>query len=577
MLESLLGFKRLKAVYNECKRRLPEQSAWATACEELKLKIQFFEDEHLRIPKEGPLIIVSNHPFGALDGIILSHLIEKRRKDFKMLVNNVLTERIPELKPNFLDLELYQKGTKRINSNALAVKAAIDYVENQKAVLVVFPAGTPSLAKVPWGTAIDMPWKSGVARIIKGCSCDILPVFFKGQNSRIYQTLGLTGRRFKVLRTLILGRELVRKIGSTTLVRFGSPIPGETLKGLSIPEVLKHLRERVYLLADERTKTLSKLKTLNPFKFTPGQKKIIKPISDNVIQKIISDYSKETPSSLIIDKKNFSVHLFDGSRAPQEFFKELGRLREITFRSVGEGTGKSYDTDEFDNFYEHLFVWNKTKKQISGAYRIGNSESIFKDHGPEGFYTQSFFPIKKEFYEMIRPAVEVGRTFIVADDQKQWTLFYLWKGIGQYMAAMKNNRKLFGTVSVSKEYSEKSRHLISQYFMRKHALDDNLRNYFTGETRLYQPKSLSDSALEALLESTHSISDLDKLIKDFEPDRKGLPTLYKRYGELGAKYLGFNIDYDFGQSLDGFILVDLTKSPEKKLSKFFSDTKSVPK
>ncbi len=576
VLKNLLGLTFLEKLYQDHIEEIKQFGFWTTAVKYLNLPIDIHPDELNYIPPSGPTVVVSNHPFGGVDGIILSYLVEQKRQDFKIFVTNMLPEKLPEVRKHFLDVELYSKDNQEKSKNKDAIQRAIDYVKGG-GCLIIFPAGTPSQSKTPFGKAVDLDWRSGAARIIQASEATVVPVFFDGQNSHFFQITGLVFPKIKIVRTLLLGREVINRMNKSIKVKIGSHITFDKLKDLTIEQTTAFLRSRVYLLKKPELRAPQKLaeikKNLIPLKFRKSIKvhPIIDPIPTSKLIEFLQNYRLAHPDSILLDSNRYSVMLVDGSQANDDFLLELGRLREITFRAAGEGTGKRCDLDEHDSTYHHLIVWNEKKQWISGSYRLGLSPFILNQKGIRGFYTQPFFNIKKEFFTRLGDSIELGRSFVRAEEQSQWILFYLWKGLARFIYQNRNYMYMFGSVSISKDYSDRSRQLISKYFMKHHGDIMNLDDFYSAEIPYDYKSDLNESDVNNILNTIKDRADLSKVVADLEPDLKEIPVLVYRYAELGARYLTFTVDPDFGYTLDGFIVLPIKKIPKEQLKKYLSE------
>ncbi len=574
--KSILGINRLLNFYKQHLDEIKKFGFWSTAVKQINIQINVHADELNNIPPSGPTVIVSNHPFGGIDGIVLGYLVEQKRKDFKLFVTNMLPQNFPEIKEHFLDVELYSKAHQDRTQNSASLQAAIDFVKSG-GCLIIFPAGTPSQAKTFFGKAKDLDWRSGASRIIHATQANVVPVFFEGQNSHFFQITGLIFKKTKTIRTLLLGRELLKRFNKPVTVKVGSNIDYKILQDLDHAETMKRLRARVYMLRKPVVKVPQKIaairNSLIPYKFRKSAKvyPIIDPIPTQKLVQFFQDYKKANPESLLIESNRYSVMLIDGSKASDDFLLELGRLREITFRAVGEGTGKRCDIDEHDSTYHHLIVWNEKNQWISGSYRLGLSPFILQQRGLRGFYTQPFFNYQKNFLDQLGDSIELGRSFVRQNEQSQWILFFLWKGIGKFIYLNKNYNYMFGSVSISKDYSDRSRQLMAKYFMTQHGDDLDLTKYISADIPFDYKSDLSDLELEAILKTIPDRTTLSKVVADLEPDLKEVPVLVYRYAELGAKYLTFTVDPDFGFTLDGFIVVPIKKIPKEQLKKYLSE------
>ncbi|MEP6793213.1 MAG: GNAT family N-acyltransferase [Saprospiraceae bacterium] len=240
--------------------------------------------------------------------------------------------------------------------------------------------------------------------------------------------------------------------------------------------------------------------------------------------------------------------------------KELGRQREMTFRKVGESTGLAYDIDDFDEYYEQLIIWDEVKKRIVGGYRFGCGDKIFANYGVEGFYINSFFEIDKNFHPYLPHCLELGRSFIVEDYQKKsLPLYLLWKGILAFMVKNPQYKYLIGPVSISRFYSDFSRKILMEY-ARRHFYHSTFAKWFTPKTPFNPDISvIAGKEIEAFQNTTF---DLDEVLDQIQPDHIQFPILMKQYIRLNARFLGFNVDPNFNNSLDGLMILDIADIPE---------------
>jgi hypothetical protein len=243
---------------------------------------------------------------------------------------------------------------------------------------------------------------------------------------------------------------------------------------------------------------------------------------------------------------------------------ELGRLREITFREVGEGTNRSMDLDEYDLYYNQLFVWDNQHNKIVGAYRVGKGKEILNRYGVKGFYLQSLFRMNRRFQPTLRQSLELGRSFIIKEYQRRpMPLFLLWKGILYFLLKHSEYRYLIGPVSISNNFSQFSRGLIMQY-IREHHFDKKLSRYVRPRTRYNVPGFNVDE--EILLANTDDLNKFDRFIKEVEPNDYTMPILLKRYLKLNGKIIGFNLDPKFNDALDGLLVLDLYDVPMETIA-----------
>jgi putative hemolysin len=552
-VEKLTGLHRLDQMYLQ----LPPTE---NDIDFLKLTLDLFKiDWHIpvnelnNIPAEGPAIIVANHPFGALEGILMAYILRQYRSDVKIMANYFL-QRIPQISDVFIGVDPFG-GHSSTTNNLKPLRQAIQWLK-QGGLLLIFPAGEVSHRKWFEKEITDPQWSNTVARLIKITQATVTPVYFHGQNSKLFQRLGLIHPR---LRTLMLFRELLNKQDSTIPIRIGKTISYSKLKSFAHEsELLQYLRIRTYMLKDADKKH----RHVKPLSVTD----YLEPIGDAIPNSLISaEIGALPPTQRLTEGGNMQVFYATAKQIPW-VLQEIGRLREIAFRETGEGTGKSIDLDLFDQYYHHLFVWNKTSQEIVGAYRLGLADKIVEQFGIKGLYTRTLFKYKRQLLESLSPAIELGRSFVRCEYQKNFVpLMLLWKGIGQFIAQNPRYRYLFGPVSISSEYETVSQQLLVDFLKY-----NNFHQQLARHVKPLNPfrkaiKSSWSSNDFALVNDIEQISDI---VAQFEKDQKGVPVLLKQYLKLGGTLLGFNVDHDFNNALDGLIMVDLAKTDPTVLSKY---------
>jgi putative hemolysin len=246
--------------------------------------------------------------------------------------------------------------------------------------------------------------------------------------------------------------------------------------------------------------------------------------------------------------------------------REIGRLRELTFRQAGEGTGRSLDLDRFDTRYRHLWLWNKATREVCGSYRMAATDEIRKT---DGLYTNTLFKFRKGLVESLHPALELGRSFVRPEYQKSYqALLLLWKGIGAWVARNPRYATLFGPVSISNEYRTASRALMVSY-LQEHCSHPNLEGA-AEPRREFRPKAPRKCDVRTLAPLLSSIDELSDAIADLEPDGKGLPVLLRQYLNLGGTMIAFNEDPRFSGVIDGLVVVDLRRLNPRLLAKYLS-------
>lgn len=503
-----------------------------------------------KIPRSGPVIAVANHPSGILDGAVLVTLLTQVRPDVRILANSLLSS-IPELAGLVIpvDLEVHEP-------NPAAARRALNHLKDG-GMLIVFPAG--EVAHFQWKrlSVSDSAWNEGVARLIEiavrlGHKPAIVPIHVSGRNGALFHAAGIVHRRF---RTALLARELLNKQRARIRVRIGTAVEAERLLSIqSNAERIQYLRWRTDILASEAA---IRARTRRPLRFSGAA--VRQPVADETAPELVArDIERLDPSSLLLSSGDFQVYLAKSENLPN-VLRELGRLRENTFRAAGEGSGRSLDLDRFDLHYLHLLLWNSRKQEIAGAYRLAITDDVVRERGIEGLYTATLFRYGSEFLRQIGPAIELGRSFIRAEYQRSFSpLLLLWKGIGRFVADHAECKCLFGPVSISNQYRTVSRDLIIRFFERSGSMET-----WSGLVRARNAPPRSK-----VIELCTDFEDLSSIVADLEPTRSGVPVLLRQYVKLGGRLLSFNVDPEFSGVLDGLMLVDLRHTETRLLERY---------
>ncbi len=551
-------FKRINELYSTHKEKAAN-SFVNDILQELNLSCIVQEDELKNIPEKGNFIIVSNFPLGGVEAFLLYKLVSQRRRDVKL----VIARKYHEIKP-INEISLPLPDNKASFSTIGYLKRIYNHLSAGGGI-IVFPAIRPAKYNPAKNVVVDPQWDVDIIRLIKISKVPVIPVFINNQNSFIFHVLGIIHPIFQALR---LEREVGKKVDSKIPVRIGKPISPEVLEKFDAHTASRYLRSRTYALGAGLETSL--------FKFLPQREKkketeflpIADPIDPKLIKKQI-DNAKE-------EYLQFSVNDVDVLVAPTyaipDVVTELGRLREITFRQIDEGSGNSLDLDEFDLYYHHLILWDRKNSRVIGAYRMGKGDEIIDRFGIEGLYTASLFKFKKDFEPMLRRSLELGRAFIIPEYQrKPLPLFLLWKGILYFLLKNPEYQYLVGPVSISDKFSELSKTLIVKFFNKYYSNPDLAKLV---KPRMPYKSRIKSVDIDLLLsEMGNNVNKLDNIIKEIENGMR-LPVLFKKYISLGAKVLTFNVDPDFNYCIDGFMILDLYDVPidvVKSMAKEFNE------
>ena len=525
------------------------------ALELLGIHIELLEEGLKHIPIKGAFIAIANHPYGGVEGLILLKILCSARPDTKIM-GNFLLKKIPPLSDYVIAVNPFENIKQ--TSSISGIKSAINILKSGSPV-AIFPAGEVSTYQFAKQSITDKKWSPVIEKLIAKTNVPVLPIYFQGSNGLLFNLLNLV---HPSLRTAKLPSELFNKNGLIIKVRIGKPINIDEIEYQNYHGRLSgYLRARTYALGTglENEKKIFSVSRL--FKIKKNPETIISQSDPLFIEKEIVELRK---TCHILTERDYEVFITPASHIPC-IIKEIGRLREITFREVGEGANKAYDLDRYDLHYLHLFIWDKKAKHVVGAYRIGCVDIIFSNMGKKEFYTSELFKIKSELNPILTQSLELGRSWIRKEyQQKPLPLFLLWKGIIKYTSDNPQYRYLIGPVSISNRFSKLSKSLMVDYILKNH-FDHDLAAFVKPRKkfRTYFPKV----EYEILMDSKDSIKDLDSMIAEIENNRVKIPIMLRRYLALNGKIIGFNIDPKFSDCLDGFLILDLKKMPQEMIDR----------
>lgn len=499
--------------------------------------------DRANIPSSGRVVIVANHPLGALDGLALLKMVGEVRRDVRIVANDVLMNFDP-IKNLFLPVDNLGKGTRKRD-----IERIVDALHQEQAI-IVFPAGEVSRAGI---TGVkDDKWNSGFIRFARKANAPVLPIFIGGKNSSLFYSVSYIN---KTLSTLMLAREMFNKRSVTIPMRVGEPIPFSQIDAVpvSTAEKTKLLKKHLYRIAKNKKPLFLTEKTIAH----PQNRQNLKhELRESELLGETSDGKK--------------IYLFD-YKAESAVIQEIGRLREIAFRCVGEGTGDKKDLDSYDQYYRHLILWDEDELEIAGAYRLAEAGKINPTAEDTGLYSATLFKYGEQMQPYFEQGIELGRSFVQPKYWGKRSLDYLWYGLGAYLRKHPEIRYMFGPVSLSNSYPRVAKDMLVWFYSHYFNDNEDLGHSFA-------PYVLDQDALETMDRifcGDHYKADFRVLKEQLEFLGVSVPTLYKQYSELceegGVRFLDFGVDADFNYCIDGLVLVDIEFVKAKKRKRYMGD------
>ena len=523
----------------------------ARVLEEVGVSYEIPPEQLERIPKEGGFVTVSNHHYGSIDGMILSAVIGARRPDYKILTTFLLSM-IPSLRDSFIPVDNFRSGTARSVSG---IRTALGHLADGHP-LGLFPAGeVGTWQKGKNRTSIgrkrvveDIPWADSSIKLAQKSGFPVIPIYFEGENSRSFHILGRIHPR---LRTARLIHEVFNKRGRVVKVRIGMPIPAAEVASFDIPSLGRYLRNRCYALEAQCIADSAETKAAGK----------MAPLAEPVPAARVRAEMEARTDRMLFELGDYRAYLLQAGDTP-ETMRELYRLREETFRGIGEGTGQSQDTDMYDAYYRQMVLWNVPNREIVGAYRLGFGPEIMASHGGvPGFYSASLVKYDDAAKPLLSRSIELGRSFIVKKYQREvQPLKLLLTGLAVAATKCPGSAYFSGTVSISNDIPIFYKSLIARYLEKSYPIGDSAR--IATPTHPFKPDFLAVDPDGLLQIPEGQIDRLDRLIGHLSDGAYRIPVLVRKYFSGGARLVCFNVDPDFCDSLDALIFLRLSEFPK---------------
>ena len=554
----LAKINKVNDLYDKIKD-LEGQEFFDKLLEELNVKYLAFQEDLAKIPKTGPFILVSNHPLGALDGVIMCKILTEIRPDFKVMGNFLLTK-IKPMEPYVISVNPFEKR-KEAYSSMSGMREALKHL-SEGGCLGIFPAGEVSNKNNEYNEILDKEWQEPALKLIKKAQVPVVPMYFHAKNSKLFYNVS---KIHPDLQTLLLPSEMVNKREKPIKIRIGRPVTPKILNEYETPKELgEFLRKKVYMMKSyfEDRKSVAEFLKVKNLNISPKEEVVVQNIIDETpLAEILADREnlRKKDGKMLFSNGDYEVYFTKFDEIPA-MMREIGRQRELTFRAVGEGTNLPFDLDEYDKHYHHLILWDNVAQKIAGAYRMALGSEVMKNYGIKGFYTNSLFDFDQELQPFFKKVIEMGRAYISLEyQQKPLPLFLLWRGIVHVCLRNPEHKFLMGGVSISNRFSDFSKSLMIE-FMRSHYFDPAVAQYVhpKNDYKVYlseRDKSLFFEGLD------DDLNKFDKLIDDFEPEMR-LPVLIKKYIKQNAKVVAFNVDPNFNDAIDGLMYIRISDLPE---------------
>lgn len=556
-IERLVGFHLLNDIYERAQTMPKDIPFERRVLDVMDVKVAVDDMDMRRIPCTGAVAVVSNHPFGGIEGVALLERLKTIRPDVKAMANYMLST-IAEMKDDFFAVDPFARPG-AVKSNLRPLKECMQWLADGH-VLIIFPAGEVAHFSCGAGCVRESEWKRNIGELIGRSNAPVVPVWFKGRNSWLFNLAGLV---HPMLRTMLLPREFANKRGSVISMSVGNLVTAVELQEYRTPKgrIADYLRFRAELLNFRDSRAEEGGEAPDAARFDD----IIAAADAGEISAEIDSLPEDTKMA---ESATEIVYAVRAGQIPMTM-REIGRLREIAFRAAGEGSGRGLDIDAFDEYYVHLVLWNKKSRMVTGGYRMGMVDEITASRGVRGLYTSTLFEYRRRLRSGLSDAIELGRSFVRTEYQRSATsLFMLWKGIAGYIAANPRYRRLIGPVSISAVYSPAAKSLMAMVLLQR---SKGIASGMLRPRNRFRPMPDMARFVRANAGFLNDDAVFDKAVRELDYDGRGLPVLFRQYLKLNGVFLAFNVDVDFSSVVDGFVVVDMMKIEPKALRRYMGD------
>ncbi|MFK8016346.1 MAG: lysophospholipid acyltransferase family protein [Gammaproteobacteria bacterium] len=541
LLDRVLGINELDELYHRnALAGLPPHRFATEALQSLGATVAGGDDMANRLPTEGPVIVVANHPHGGIEGLIMVQLIAALRPDVKIMANLALGV-FKELTPNFLFVNPLNASDP---TNGRGLRESLRQLRSG-GVLVMFPAGRTSFYQADLGCIADSEWSRATTILARKTGAPILPMRFTGRNSKLFYRLGDVWYRFRLL---MLARELLNTRNKTVELVVGRPFDPELFSGVEDATLTDVMRLATTTLQPARTSQPSR-PAVEPYKLAPAGDRSL----------IAAELEALPRAQRVLETRGFIVGFGNQAQFPN-LMADIARERERTFRMLDEGSGAPTDSDAFDADFDQLYCWDQSSEALVGAYRIGRRDRLLAGTGS---YLEQMFDFDPAFFAERAPALELGRSFVTPPFQRsRHSLDFLWRGIGGYLRAHPHYGTLYGTVSLSRQYDPVSIAMMAATLIapgdRKVRARQAMEDVLGSEWQRFCLRHDVDLAL------------LNALVAAREQDGKSIPVLLRHYAGLGAEFHAVGVDSNFAATPGLLLSVDLSALPAAKHKRYIA-------
>lgn len=560
LLRKLFAIDAINDVHDQVIETATDETFFSRVLQLVGARYEVSETDLERIPVTGPVVVVSNHPLGGLDGIILGDLLRRRRKDTKLMANFLL-KRVRHADAHMFFVDPFPRD-EAVRANFAGLRDCLKHLK-KGGLLGVFPGNRVSHWQWDRREVCDSDWVANVATLIRRAEVPVVPLFIEGGNSLLFNLAGIV---HPLLRTMMLAREFIRQGRDPEPVRLhvGTPIPFTRLKRFETDEELVgYLRVATYMLGNRPE--YAPAEQLAEITRAQAPEPVAERLAGHLLQ---ADIDALPPEALMLSQGDLRVYIARHAALPN-VIQEIGRGREVSFRAAGGGTLKALDLAPQDEYYHHLFLWHERDKAVVGAYRLGLSDEILAKHGPQGLICSGLFDLKPAFLEKLNPGIELGRSYVLPEYQRNYnSLSLLWAGIINFIARYPQYRMTFGSVGISQgnEYTPASRTLIVN-FMREQFSHPTLAVHVEARSP-FEGIKLSGLKPEEISSLVQSVEDVSALVTGLEDDGKGVPVLIKHYLRMNAKLISFGVWKNHSNAVVSFIVNDLTTADPKFVRRY---------
>lgn len=552
-IEKVVGIDQLNSMLADLGPPWPDaEELVENLFERLNIRWKLENPEVFERLDDRPKVFVANHPYGLPDAFALFQLLTRYRTNIRIFANKLLAATQLD-EPRLLFVDPFGSVESR-GQTRKSIAEAIRHLRSG-GDLALFPGRICSHLKTSDWTISDSEWTDQIRRFVEVSGGELVPLYISGRNSMLFNLSGLVHPR---IRTYMLLREFMRG-GHDFTFRVGEPVTAAQLQKVSRSMSAGNFaRSMVYALKTGSPGLPDLPQLVQPELRTPEEEIAIArnpvAISGERVKRLLDG------EELLLRQNGFSIYQV-GTGASDAL---LDIICEVRFRAYASETSLSDPSqlrDKYDDFYQHLLLWDEAEQTVAGVYRYVLPDLAKRPPTADNLVTSSIFNLSPDFEKLLPKAMELGRAAILPEYQRGFSpLMLLWRGFLEIPNRDKRIQYLFGPVTMGKKFNPVSRELVRRFIM-SNCRDDAMEGFVKPKTalRFDIPREVE---IEKLERGCENFSQLGNIINGLEGGKRTFPVLFRHYANNGCKFIGFGEWPELDHATAGLTILDFNKATE---------------